>query len=683
MQRDATKDTGGEVRTIAIIGLVAVLAWMWLGSSRAHGAGVLTPNGSADQPIRIIDHQVNVVINNGFARTEVSQTFFNSNTTDLEAIYSFPVPESACLSEMTIVASEEELSGEVLSKEDADRIYGAEKDKGNDAGKAVKNAYQTFEFYVANVRAQSETRMRFVYYEPLKIDTGVGRYVYPLEDGGTDEVAKSFWSPNEVVENTFSADIELKSGWPVADVRMPGFEAAAKVEQLEDGHYHARLEMENASLSRDLVFYYRLADNLPGRVELIPYRADKHKPGTFMLVVTPGIDLQPLTGGADYVFVLDTSGSMKGKIQTLANGVSKALGQMNATDRYRVVGFSNQGYDVTGGWVSATEDNVRETISRVKRLCANGSTNIYDGLHRALRDLDDDRATSVILVTDGVTNTGIIEPKAFHDLLSHHDVRLFGFLMGNNANWPLMRLIAETSGGFYASVSNADDIIGQIMLTKSKVTHECLHDAEPHITGVNTFDVTDGAIGKIYRGQQLVLFGRYEGPGTATVSLDARLTGEDRHYDTTFEFPELDTDNPEIERLWAMDCIGDVEALRMIDAMPAGEAEDAIRDLGVAYQLVTDETSMVVLSDAVFEQYGIQRRNKDRTAVEHQAQAQRSQQPVRNHRVDNNKPMFDQPSHGVGNGGGAIDPVLGAVMLGLAVAAYRVRPVSGPGKANR
>ncbi|MEZ5364030.1 MAG: hypothetical protein R2748_17245 [Bryobacterales bacterium] len=47
-------------------------------------------------------------------------------------------------------------------------------------------------------------------------------------------------------------------------------------------------------------------------------------------------------------------------------------------------------------------------------------------------------------------------------------MRVFGFLMGNSANWPLMRTIADSSGGFYTSVSNADDIVGQILLAKDK-----------------------------------------------------------------------------------------------------------------------------------------------------------------------------------------------------------------------
>ena len=147
---------------------MSVVLWATLaGALQARGAGTLTPVGSPDKPIEIRDHHVNVDINNGFARTEVIQTFFNPNAKDLEAIYAFPVPEHACLSELTIYAGEREMHGEVLSKADADRIYGEEKAKGNDAGKAEKNGYESFEFYVTPVRAQDITRLRFVYYEPL------------------------------------------------------------------------------------------------------------------------------------------------------------------------------------------------------------------------------------------------------------------------------------------------------------------------------------------------------------------------------------------------------------------------------------------------------------------------------------------------------------------------------------
>lgn len=675
-------------RLRAVLATLAVpLAGLVCAPALATAGGTLTPLGSPNQPIQIRSHEVHVTINNGFAQTEVQQTFFNPNATDLEAIYAFPVPKSASLSAVTIVSGEKTLQGEVLARAEAEQTYAEEKAAGNDAGLASKEAFQTYQFKVAAVRANAEVQLRFTYYQPLEIDTGVGRYVYPLEEGGTDEVAKSFWQPvQNQVQGQLRFNVELKSAWPVDDVRVPGFEGAAVVNKLDAGHYRVELDRPGAKLDRDFVFYYRLSDKLPGRVEVIPYRKNKDAPGTFMMVVTPGIDLKPITQGADFTYVLDVSGSMQGKIGTLASGVAQALGQMKPTDRFRLVTFSDQAR-LAQDWTVATPENVKLAVDLVTKLQIQGGTNIYAGLDIALKGLDADRASSVVLVTDGVTNQGVVEPRAFHALLKKNDVRFFGFLMGNNANWPLIRVMADATGGFYAGVSNDDDIVGQILLAKSKIAYESMHDAAFKFTGARVFDTTGDIPQKIYRGQQLVIFGRYEGAGRATVTLQAKLTGEDKTYTTTFDFPETDTDNPEIERLWALAQIEQIETKEAIGNTPASEAKDAITQLGVNYQLVTDHTSMVVLDDATFAKRGIERRNQARVANEVAAQSVRAAQPVKSYQVDASQPTYTAPaphvSHGnPSGGGGALDreDVVGisllVVLIGAAGYSRRRRAVA-------
>ena len=105
---------------------------------------------------------------------------------------------------MTIFAGEYELAGEVVRAEEAERIYESERDQGNDAGLAKESGYRTFEFSVSRVPAQGEARFRFVYYQPVEIDAGIGRWVYPLEEGGTDEAARAFWTMESQVQRSFT-----------------------------------------------------------------------------------------------------------------------------------------------------------------------------------------------------------------------------------------------------------------------------------------------------------------------------------------------------------------------------------------------------------------------------------------------------------------------------------------------
>jgi Ca-activated chloride channel family protein len=655
-----------------------------LTTAPALAAGTLTPVGSTAQPIQIVDHDVRVSITNGFARTEVEQVFRNPNATDLEAVYETPLPERAALSEMTVILTDGEreqvLAGEVLPRDQAGDLYQKEKSKGRDAGLADKDGWRSYRFTVSPVRAGSDTRVRFVYYQPLAVDTGVGRYVYPLEEGGTDDrAASAFWTRREKVDGRLSFEVDLRSAVPIDEVRTPGLEAATATKQLAPGHFNVRTELADAALNRDFVLYYRLADDLPGRLQVIAHRDDPRKPGTFMAVLTPGLDLKPLSRGADYVFVLDVSGSMDAKIGTLTDAVGHTLGKMRPEDRFRVVTFNTSARDLLGGWRAATPEAVTDALNKVRALRADGSTNLYDGLRVAFDDLDDDRATSVVLLTDAVANEGIVDPEQFADLAAQHDLRIFGFLLGSSGNWPLMDAIADASGGFYSRVSNADDVVGQVLLAKSKVTHESLHDAHLEIAGVGARELTGatreaGRIGKVFRGQQLVVFGRYTKPGAATFRLKARLTGQDRTYETTIDLPETDANWPELERMWALARAESIEARRDRGAMREGEAATALRDLGVAYQIVTDETSMVVMSDAAFAEHGVERRNQARTAREAAARQARAADPVvAQPRTDQKKRMFQRRAPRLG-GGGAVDPfTAGLAVLLIGIAATRRR----------
>lgn len=300
---------------------------------------------------------------------------------------------------------------------------------------------------------------------------------------------------------------------------------------------------------------------------------------------------------------------------------------------------------------------------------------MFAAFQHALNKVDDDRVTTIILVTDAVTNTGVIDPSQFERLLKEYDIRFFGFLLGNSANWPLMRILSETTGGYYAGVSNSDDIIGQIMLAKSKITYEALHDARLRVRGIKTDALTDKYLGKIYRGEQLVIFGRYENGGKATIELATALSGEDKSYSTTVEFPEVSTDHPELERLWAMQQIEIIEKERDLGREEESEANSAIESLGVEYQLVTDRTSMLLLSDEKFSEYGISRRNKERVAREATAFQARRAAPARNYRVDQAQPMYpsapgstrlSENAFHITQGGGAVAPLTGGAALLIA-----------------
>ncbi|MGH1439381.1 MAG: VIT and vWA domain-containing protein [Cellvibrionaceae bacterium] len=652
----------------AIIGMMATL------SSQA--AGLLTPTDSQLGQLDIREHHVNVVINNGYVTTSVDQTFFNPNTQDVEAIYSFPVPEKAAVGEFTYWIDGKPIVGEVVEKEKARTIYEQEKQAGREAAIVEKDEYRTFDIAVSPVRANSDVRIRLVYIQAAHIDTSVGRYVYPLEDGGVDEVKNAFWSRNEVVSEKFSFNLHLHSGFPVDALRLPQHNSATinKINNKEwtvnlanvAGSLNAKGEEEittekntqtvAARLDKDILVYWRLADNLPGAMELVTYNEENKSKGTFMLTLTPGDDLNNLQQGKDWVFVLDISGSMNGKYSSLVEGVRQGLAKLRANDRFKVVLFNNNATDFTQGFLPVTQANVEPVLTRLQNHQPGGGTNLYAGLNQGVSGLDADRSSAIILVTDGVANVGTTEKKAFTKLLKKHDVRLFTFVMGNSANRPLLDEMTAVSNGFAQSISNADDITGQILLAAQKMTHESLRNITIDIKGVRTSDLTPKKISSLYRGEQLVVLGHYVNNGSeiqnATITIKGKSGDREQVYKSNMNFAN-DQKHPELERLWAFGMIEHLQNQLDYYLDDNTDTKQAITDIAKQYSLVTDYTSMIVVREEVLQQLGIDPNNKQRVEKEQQARATREQNPTASQ--TNQQPISNKPRPsltGSGNGGG-------------------------------
>ncbi|MEM7053804.1 MAG: VIT and VWA domain-containing protein [Pseudomonadota bacterium] len=685
-----------------LIGGLVTLVFVLGGMQQARAAGLLQPLNSSRPALELSEHHVSVTIEDGYAITSVEQVFTNPNPQDLEAIYSFPVPARAAVGEFTFWIDGQPVSGEVFEKAQARSIYEEERRAGRDAALAEQDDYRSFDIAVSPVRAGQDARVRLVYLQPVHADTAIGRYVYPLEDGGVDEQRLAFWSYDDVVRERFSFELRFRSSWPVEEFRLPRHpqalierisdqewrvsmasdtgdatvaeDGATAMQRLNGEHHGQPGELQGTRqaalahrLDQDIVVYWRQAENLPAAVELVHFREDPSGMGTFMMTLTPGNELAPIVEGRDWLFVLDLSGSMSGKYRSLVEGVRRGLDRLQGGDRFRIVLFNDRAWALTPGWVPVDAASVQHYTQALEQVGPTSGTNLYAGLSLGLDDLDADRSSAVVQVTDGVANVGLTERKDFLDLLAAKDVRLFTFVMGNSANRPLLYGMARVSNGFAMNVSNSDDIAGKLLEATSKLTHEAMHDVSVEFDGVRVGDLAPETIGSLYRGQQLILFGHYWGAGEADLTIRGKVSGRPVTWTTRVAFPETAMANPELERLWAFALIDDLQAeLDYFGSASelAPDLEEAIVDVAVEYGLVTQHTSMLVLTEERFAELGIERRNRDRLVREALARQDRASQGVRHHRVDGEQPISSRPRASHGNGGGALNPWM-LVLLAL------------------
>ena len=101
-------------------------------TSRA--SGLLIADGGLGGLLEIRSHDVRVMINNGIAVTEIEQVFLNTENRIVAALYTFPVPRGASVSNFSMMINGKEMIGEVVEKKRARQIYESYKRTKRDPG---------------------------------------------------------------------------------------------------------------------------------------------------------------------------------------------------------------------------------------------------------------------------------------------------------------------------------------------------------------------------------------------------------------------------------------------------------------------------------------------------------------------------------------------------------------------
>lgn len=147
------------------------------------------------------------------------------------------------------------------------------------------------------------------------------------------------------------------------------------------------------------------------------------------------------TKGIDIVMAMDVSGSMLAKdlkpnrLEALKNVASKFVDD-RPNDRIGLVVYAGESYTKTP--VTSDKELVKEAIKSVKYddVVLRDGTGIGVGLATAINRLKDSKAKSriIILLTDGVNNSGFIDPRMAAEMAKEYNIKVYTIGIGTNGN---------------------------------------------------------------------------------------------------------------------------------------------------------------------------------------------------------------------------------------------------------
>jgi len=541
-------------------------------------------------PLEVKYHNVSVKIDGQKATTTVSQSFYNPNNRRLEGTYIFPLPIGAHIDKFQMDVNGKFVEAELLDADKARKIYEDIVRKAKDPALLEYSGRSAFKARIFPIEPRSEKPIKITYTQILRNDAGIIEYVYPLN-------TEKFSS---VPVKNISVKVEINADSPLKSIYCPTHKT--EIKRHGDKKAVVGFEATNSRPDTDFKVVYGLSKKDIG-VNLLTYRPDKNEPGYYMLMMSPGDVKQEAILPKDICFVVDTSGSMAGnKIKQLRKSLAFCLDNLKELDRFEIVRFSTEAEPFFNKVMPASEDNLERAQSFVAKMKPIGGTAIHEALQKSLhmKPAGESRPYMVIFITDGLPTIGETKEDTIVSTVSgkHGNIRIFTIGLGNNVNTHLLDRVAEKTRAVTQYIAEKEDLEIKLSNFYNKVS-------QPVMTGLN-MNVKNGHIRltnihphklpDLFNGDQLAVFGRFEGDGPATISLSGNLRGKKQSIEVDADFPEVENKNEFIAAMWATRRVGWLlDQIRLNGE--SKELKDEVIDLARKHGIVTPYTAYLIIED--------------------------------------------------------------------------------------
>ncbi|KAA8591449.1 hypothetical protein FQN60_002392 [Etheostoma spectabile] len=480
--------------------------------------------------LKVTDYHVRCSVVSRYAVTRVQSSVWNQLPITKEAAFERAVSSSSFLFPIS-TSNGKVYVAQVKERAAARKIYDAAKKQGKTAGLVATKEREIEKFRVA-VSVPSGARMSFsLSYEEL-LPRRLGRYELSLG-----------LRPGQPVQNlTLDVSIMERTGisfikaFPLKTSRLLSNTAQGDAEPPPSTHveqsaccarvrYSPTPQQQNSisskGLNADFIIQYDVdLKDLMGEVQVYD--------GYFVHYFAPrGLPVVP----KDVIFVIDTKQAM-----------GTILGDLREGDHFNIITFSDRVHTwKKGRTVRATRQNVRDAKDFVKRIIAEGWTNINAALLSAAQLVNppssaysshhsSHRVPLVIFLTDGEATIGV---TAGDTILNNAkkalgSSSLFGLAFGDDADFLLLKRLALDNRGVARMVYEDADADLQLKGFYDEVASPLLSDIQLSYLEDQAFDITRSLFPNYFQGSELVVAGRVK-PGVKDFKVSMSATDSKQH----------------------------------------------------------------------------------------------------------------------------------------------------------
>ncbi len=542
--------------------------------------------------IKSLDVQVSM--QDQVAVTHVDQVFFNELNQTAEAIYIFPLPESAMITELVYWVNGERFVAEIRERQEAVNDYNQKLREWLDPALLEYLGDNLFRLSIVPVDALSEFRTEITYVELINYDFGISTYKYLMN---TLDLSSN---PLETVH----FDLSAKSQNPYKYFKSPSHESSPATQIIKHSDYYYTLEFgdENFFPDTDLIVEYEtLRDDVEfSLLTYTPTPADSFGTDSFyaLWITPPDSITDEEIISKDIVFTADVSSSMEGeRISQVKQSLSIFLDQLSPKDYFNIITFGTHIIQFKEDLVEASAENISDAQNFVYEMFALGMTNISAALDSSLtQSFRDTSSRNLIFLTDGAPTIGETHPDSIIKRATNNnkkDIRIFSFGVGEDIDRSLLIKLSMDNFGYATFITSDDSIALLIENHFKRISKPVMTDLEINYGGLQAWDRYPKNLLDLFWGTQTLELGLYNGSGTYPVTLSGWVGADSLTYEKMSSFPDTLGGYRFVPRLWARGKIDHL--LDLIEIY--GETDELVNqiiELSLTFQILTPYTALYV-----------------------------------------------------------------------------------------
>ena len=509
--------------------LVIVLLVIFISVSLfANGVGIV--NASNQTYLKVESSVINVEVENQIALIKTTQTFRNIFGVDKNFKYAFPLPLGA-----TAVSLKWKINGTWKTAMITPQPPDTSLPGGNPHPNLVQYLGDVPLYFdiLDTLKADSIVTIELTYVEFLNYSFGNVNFEYPNDYNLIQQ------SPMNNQEFKFT----LNSSRTIDAIQLLSHTAT---QQINSGNY-AYLEYSATEVPANTnykVLYSLSLDEL-GLFSFSTFPPDSLVPdsldnGFFVFVAEPDPSGNTQVINKVFTLIIDRSGSMYGdKIVQAKDAASYIVENLNDGDKFNIVDFATDVTSFRSNHVEFNQINMNQALSYISTIIASGSTNISGAFDLAVPQFataNDSTANIIIFLTDGEATVGITNTELLiqhiNNLiqLTETNILLFSFGIGSYVNEQLLSQIAISNNGFATFLLNNE--LEEVLTTfYQQIRNPVLLNTSITFNPPYLNQIYPDPLPNLYKGQQMIVSGRYSTPGDINVTLSGTAFGQNIQYD--------------------------------------------------------------------------------------------------------------------------------------------------------